>query len=127
MLQIGLDFAPGTTDDCKKLVRNISPDDLFNAYRLGRHSYNTGDLVVVVDNEDHENFQAWPRSEYVKRAVHNEAFTIAKQSAHQVMLLPAESDAFWLVVEVRQLQIPVMCVLHAVRNKKVDDTMISMN
>src|SRR5260221_11917842 len=113
MLQIGLDFAPGTTDDCKKLVRNLSPDDLFNAYRLGRHSYNTGDLVVVGDNEDQENFQAWPRSEYVKRAVHSEAFPIARQSAHQVMVLPAGADASWPVVVVGLPRTPVTLRLPA--------------
>lgn len=132
-MTISLDFAPGTTDASKRVVQQLSPNDLFDAYRLGRHTYSTGDLVLVVSARDPESVDAWPRVKYVEQALrrNNRAqlatVTLAHKSAHKIMLLPAESDAFWLVVETEQLPMPIMCVLHAVRVEKQGDTMIVQN
>ena len=132
-MSVHLGFAPGTTDDCKKLVQKLPPADLFDAYRQGRHEFKTSDIVLVVAAQDHEIVSAWPRAEYVKGALSRNnpkqlaTLTIASKSAHQVMLLPAESDAFWLVVEVKQMQFPIMCVLHAIRLEAKDGTILAIN
>jgi hypothetical protein len=119
---VQLDFAPGTSEDCQRLVQQIQPGHLYEAYRRGRESCGTGDLVLTVDGDDLESFRVWPRSNYVAMALRRNTpaqlatITLASKSAHQVMLLPRESDVFWLVIEVRALEFPIMCVLHASRH-----------
>jgi hypothetical protein len=52
MLKTGLEFAPGTKEDCKRLVRKLGPPAvLLNAYRNARAEYGTGDIVLVAAHE----------------------------------------------------------------------------
>jgi hypothetical protein len=120
MISTGLDFAPGTTDDCKKLITGLfGPTEIFSAYRMARAQFGTGDLVLCVSEQDPSGFEAEPRAAYVKRArdlsrgVPLLMRRMAEDSAHKVMQLPAESDAVWLVVVRGPQTVPVMCVLYA--------------
>lgn len=120
MLKTGLEFAPGTTDECKRLIGGLfPPTDILSAYRTARSAFNTGDLVVSVSEHDPSGFEAEPRSAYVKRlrdtrgAVPLLMQGLAERSAHGIVQLPFEADAMWLIV-VRGMQaVPVMCVIYA--------------
>jgi hypothetical protein len=120
MLGTGLEFAPGTTDDCKKLVaRLFKPSEILGAYRYARASLKTGDLVMVGSESDPAGFNVEPRTEYLKRLRQvlgakaprtMLALGIAHKSAHGVAQLPFESDAMWLIIT-RGKEMPIMCVL----------------
>lgn len=120
MLGTGLEFAPGTTDDSKKLVaRLFTPTEIFSAYRMARTQLGTGDLVLCVSEQDPSGFEAEPRAAYIKRArdlpkgVPLFMRRMAEDSAHKVMQLPAESDAIWLVIARGPQAMPVMCVIYS--------------
>lgn len=120
MLKTGLEFAPGTTNDCKKLIgRLFSPSDILGAYRVARDTFKSGDLALVVSEGDPSGFNAMTRTECVKKlrlAMGAAArkvmpvLAITHKPAHGIARLPFESDAFWLVVA-RKDQMPVMAVL----------------
>ncbi len=120
MLKTGLEFAPGTTDDCKRLVAQLfQPSEILGAYRAARDALKTSDLVLVASESNPSGFNIEPRLEYVGRIRQamgaNASNTIpvlgiAQKSAHGVMRLPFESEALWLVI-VRGRDMPVMCVL----------------
>jgi hypothetical protein len=122
MLQTGLEFAPGTTDDCKRLIAGLfQPGEILGAYRQARGVFKTGDLVMVVAKSDPSGFNVEPRIAYLKRLRqvlgHHAASTmpalgINDKSAHSVMKLPFETDAMWLIVT-RGQELPVMCVLYS--------------
>lgn len=119
MLQTGLEFAPGTTNECKQLVaRLFQPGDLLSAYRTARQKFQTGDLVLRVLETDPSGFEAEPRTVYAKRIkdtvgkVPDLMRIMALRSAHGVAQLPFDSDAMWLVV-VRPQAVPIMCVIFA--------------
>lgn len=121
-LKKGLEFAPGTTEECKRLVaRLFTPTDLFSAYRIGRTAFKTSDLVLVASDRDLSGLEAQPRVSYLsdlRMALGHHApktlpaLGIAQQSAHAVVKLPFESDAMWLVVS-RGQEMPIMCVIFA--------------
>ena len=68
MFKTGLEFAPGTTEDCKRLITKMfGPEDIIGAYRVARDTYKTGDLVLVTKDSDPSGFEAMPRVEYVKK------------------------------------------------------------
>lgn len=134
MVRFSLDFAPGTTDDCKRLVQTeFHPNELLEAYRKGVEAYGGKDIVLVVAANDPQDIHAFPRSRYVEQALSRNSkdqlskLTIASKSARRVMQLPADSDAFWLVIEIRQAQYPIMCVLHVTRSEVVDSTVLVTN
>jgi hypothetical protein len=123
MLGTALEFAPGTTDDCKRLVARLfqDPGVVLGAYRMARQRFRTGDIVLVTAEADPSGFEATPRTHYVSRlrqglgrggAKMLEVLGVAHQSAHKVASLPWESDAFWLIIN-RQDALPVMVVLFA--------------
>jgi hypothetical protein len=119
-LKTGLEFMPGTTDDSKKVVlRMFRPGDLLNAYRTAKKAFNSGDVVLAASDQA-PGIQYAKRIEYVtkhlrrifgKRAAE---FRMWADSAQSVMKLPAESEAFWLIVELQKLDMPIMCVIYAV-------------
>jgi hypothetical protein len=121
MFRTGLDFAPGTTDACKKLVGSLfTPTELLSAYRAARQNFATGDLVLTVSEKDPSGFEATPRIAYVKTAKNLRGkkglpmlMRGLEQSAHAIVSLPFESEAMWLIVNRGLQQVPVMCVLFA--------------
>jgi hypothetical protein len=120
MLQTGLEFAPGTTEDCKRLIdRLFEPGDILAAYKAGRQAFHTGDLVMVGSEADPSGFNVEPRTAYLKRlrqvlgskaSKTMPALGIANKSAHSIVQLPFEADAMWLIIT-RGQEIPIMCVL----------------
>ena len=123
MLGTALEFAPGTTDDCKRLVTQLfqEPGAVLGAYRAARRQFQTGDLVLVAAQHDGSGFEAMSRAHYIERlrkglgrdgAKILASLGIAHQSAHKVASLPWDSDAMWLVINQRDA-LPVMVVLFA--------------
>ena len=122
MLKTGLEFAAGTTNDCKELVQRLfEPQEILGAYRDARRHFNTGDLVLVASESDPSGFEATPRIQYIKnlRAILGHlapralaAAAITERSAHGIVQLPFENDAMWLVV-IRHQQLPIMVVIYA--------------
>ena len=122
MLKTGLEFAPGTTDDSKKLVvRLFKPEHILGAYHQARTAFKTGDLVLVGSESDPSGFNAEPRIAYLKRLRQvlgskapstMPALGLTNKSAHSVVQLPFEADAMWLIIT-RGKEMPVMCVLYA--------------
>lgn len=124
MLQTGLEFAPGTTEECQKLVVGLfTPSEIFGAYRMARQQFKTSDLVLLVSEKDPSGFQAEPRSAYVKRILDQGKGVpllmqgLAERSAHKIVKMPPESDALWLIVARGPQAVPVMCVLFAVQSE----------
>ena len=117
-------FAHGTpqrgssAEEVEKMVIGLfsPPTDLLSAYQMGRHKFGTGDLVLVVAAHDPEIISAWPRQKYIESALSRcapgQLPRLAHESAHKVAKLPGDSVAFWLVLEVKQLPVPVMTVLY---------------
>jgi hypothetical protein len=125
-LQNGLEFAPGTSDDSKRLIgRILTPGEILGAYKQARTMYHTGDLVLSTTLDDTE-LKVWPRPKYIEeqRLLMTEQYGVAKaskmmsvlaiarQSAHQIAKLPFESDAMWVVI-LRGKELPVQAVIYA--------------
>ena len=113
----GLEFAPGTTDHCKRLVgRMFAPAVLLDAYRTAREVANTGDIVLVASDQS-PDIGGGSRMEYAKHlqkvfGSKASAFGMWKKSAHSVVRLPPDSEAMWLVVDVKGADLPIMCVIY---------------
>lgn len=123
MLGTALEFAPGTTEDCQRLVTRLfqEPGAVLGAYRMARKKFQTGDLVLETAEHDPSGFKATPRAHYVEKLRQGlgrngakllAVLGVANQSAQKVASLPWESDAMWLVVN-RRDALPVMVVLFA--------------
>lgn len=123
MLGTALEFAPGTTEDCQRLVTRLfqEPGAVLGAYRTARKQFGSGDLVLVTAEHAPEGFEVMLRARYVgqlRRGLGRDGakllavLGVANQSAHQVASLPKDSDAFWLMVN-RKDSLPVMVVLFA--------------
>lgn len=123
MFSTGLEFAPGTSNDCKRLVGKLfSPRDLLGAYRAAREQFGSSDIVIVTSEQDPSGFSARTRSEHlaeIRRTLGAHAertmlrLGIAQQSAHALVRMPKEADAFWLVVT-RGQQLPIEAVLFSI-------------
>jgi hypothetical protein len=121
MLKTGLEFAPGTTDDCKALVGKLfTPTDILASYRAARQTFKTGDIVLVASESDPSGFSAKKRMTFVKemrdglngKPLPFIARALAERTAHAIMKLPFTSEAMWLVIT-RHQGIPVMVVIYA--------------
>ncbi len=123
----GLEFAHGTTPDCKRLVGKLfQPGELLGAYILGRQQHLTSDLVLVTSEADPSGFEAWPRADYVAKilggmdarsaATMRKSWTMAHRSAHEIAQLPREENAWWLVIARREA-LPPMAVMFASRHE----------
>jgi hypothetical protein len=121
MLKTGLEFAPGTTDDCKALVGKLfTPTDILASYRAARQTFKTGDIVLVASESDPSGFSAKTRMTFVKemrdglngKPLPFIARALAERTAHAIMKLPFTSEAMWLVIT-RHQGIPVMVVIYA--------------
>jgi len=121
MLKTGLEFAPGTTDDCKALVGKLfTPTDILASYRAARQTFKTGDIVLVASESNPSGFSAKKRMTFVKemrdglngKPLPFIARALAERTAHAIMKLPFTSEAMWLVIT-RHQGIPVMVVIYA--------------
>jgi hypothetical protein len=123
MLGTALEFAPGTTEDCQRLVTQLfqKPGAVLGAYRMARQRFGTSDVVLVTAQHDGSGFEAMPRNHYVERlrrglgrngAKMLAALGIAHKSAQEVVSMPRESNALWLVIN-RKDAMPIMVVLFA--------------
>lgn len=121
MLNIGLEFANGTTEDCQKLVlRLFDPNNLLIGYKRARAAYKSGDLVLVTSTND-VTVRAWPRLKYVEQlrvSMGRNAdpmlarLRMTTDSAHKIVSMPADSDAFWLWITCGK-DSPIMVVMYA--------------
>ncbi len=121
MLKTGLEFAPGTTDDCQALVGKLfTPTDILASYRAARAQFKTGDIVLIASESDPSGFSAKTRMTFVKemrdgldgKPMPFIARALAERTAHAIVKLPFTSEAMWLVIT-RHQGIPVMCVIYA--------------
>jgi hypothetical protein len=122
VIKTGLEFAPGTTDDCRRLVHDLfQPGDLLTAYREARQKFMTGDLVLVTAESDPSQGAFAVRTAYaneVRRRVGSgvgslmNVWNLGRRSAHAIARLPFDDDAFWLVIN-RHQALPVEVVLFA--------------
>ena len=133
MIRVGLDFAPGTTDPCKQLVARVfDPGELLEAYRTKRIDLKTGDLVLVGSDYD-PTLKVVKRLDYVeiiKRGIETRTGRPGKvpalfevlehQTAHKIVKLPFDSDAFWLVVARGDQQLPILCAVFATQYDVAD-------
>lgn len=119
MLKTGLEFAPGTTDASKRVIgRMFQPGDLFEAYRQAKDRFGTGDIVLAASDQGPE-IQYMTRLEYGKHlkqifGARASEFKMWSNSAQSVVKLPADSNAFWLIVDLHGADMPIMCVIFAV-------------
>jgi hypothetical protein len=120
-LRTGLEFAPGTTDDCKKIVGKLfTPTDILGAYRAAREMFQTGDLVLVASESDPSGFSTKKRSTFVKelkaglngKPMPFIARALVDKPAHSIVQMPFSSDAMWLVIT-RHQGLPIMVVIYA--------------
>ncbi len=117
-IRTGLEFAPGTTPDCKRLVgRMFKPVDIISAYRTAREACGTGDIVLATsDQVGHiEYMSRLDYAKHLKNVFGDKAsgFKMWTHSAHSIMKLPAESEAMWFVIDVAGMPTPAMCVIYA--------------
>lgn len=121
MIKTGLEFARGTTDDAKALIaRLFTPEQILGAYREASVVFGIKDLVLSAAEGDPSGFDAAPRTAYAARlrralgaqgAAMASSITLLETSAQQVVQLPADSDAVWLVI-VRGQDLPCMIVIY---------------
>lgn len=117
-LRTGLEFAPNTTEDCKKLIGRLhTPASILGAYRAAREQFGTTDVVLAAsDQVGHIEFM--PRRtycEHLKQLFGDKAqgFKMWSTSAQTIMKLPRDSEAMWFVVDVSGADLPIMCVIYA--------------
>ena len=100
-LRTGLEFAPGTTDDCKKIVDKLfTPTDILGSYRAGREMFQTGDLVLVASESDPSGFSTKKRTTFVKelkaglngKPMPFIAEVLVAKPAHSIVKLPFPSE-----------------------------------
>lgn len=118
---MGLEFAPGTTDDCKRAAaRLFDAAEVLGAYRTACRLCRTRDLVLETCEWEPAGFKPRPRREYVENLRTRFRFagkvlpvlTLTDRSAQQVASLPREAEAFWLVIN-REGALALMMVLFA--------------
>lgn len=133
MKRTGLEFAPGTTDACKQLVAKIfDPGTLLEAYRTKRIDLKTGDLVLVGSDYD-PTLKVMKRLDYVeviKRGIEQRTGRPGKvpalfevlvhQTAHKIVQIPFDDDAFWLVVARGDQQLPILCAVFVTHYEVAD-------
>ena len=120
MTKTELIFAPGTSPAMKKAAESLPPYDLLKAYREAAVAFRTNDIVIVVATGDNvETFEAFPRSEYIKLAFRRwnekqmQVHPLAKDPAYKRLQTPADSPAFWLVVEAPEAESIGCCAIGA--------------
>jgi len=112
-------FAPRTPDGIKVMVGKIlTPQAMMDAYRNARALCGTTDIVLHHSDQD-PNIYGGTRREFCVQHLlpllgeRASKLKIWKHSAQSEVMLPSDSDAFWLVIEGRHLDAPIACVLYA--------------
>lgn len=119
MIKTALEFAPGTTETNKKIILGMfQPGELLQKYRMARIEHGA-DVVLWTSTRDPSDFFAGTRQQYcefLKRTYPKvaHAFGMWSKSAHTVMQLPKDSDAFWLVITIPGQEMPSMTVIYGV-------------
>jgi len=120
MNKMELIFAPGTSPEMRKMAEQLPPYDLLKAYRDATVAFNTHDIVLVVaTGEEVEGFHAFPRSAYIEKAFRRWSeqqkalHPLASNAAHKRLQAPAESPAFWLVIEMPDQDAIACCAIAA--------------
>lgn len=104
MLATALEFAPGTAEDNKKVLIGLyDPKFLLSSYRQACVEHKSRDVVLMnLDPENPSELLAGKRTPQM-----------GLESAHKIMQLPIDSDAFWIIVKLPQVAMPVTAVLYA--------------
>jgi hypothetical protein len=111
MIAYDLEFGPNTAEAHKKMIYGLfGPQQLLSAYRTARREHGTADLVLVCPNMDPNEIFAGTRRAMSKYLQQELKFPAPLMSAHSMVRLPKDSDAFWLVIPIRG-DIPVMVVM----------------
>lgn len=123
-MAVELFIAPGTSDQLKNLVQRIPPYDLLKAYRDARMTFNTNDIVLAVStHDDAEGFTAMPRAAYIDQAFkqwtdkQRKMHPLAGESAHKKLKVPADTPAWWLVVEFPDSGAVTCCAIGAFKHE----------
>ena len=113
MIAYDLVFGPNTDEAHKKIVYGLFSDPrlLLSAYRTARREHGTADLVLVCPHMDPDEIFAGPRVS-MSRYLQAMKFPAPLMSAHKMVKVPKEENAFWLVIPIRD-EIPVMVVMFA--------------
>jgi hypothetical protein len=122
-------FAPGTSPEMKKIAEQLPPYDLLKAYREATHTFNTTDIVLVVaGGVDIDGFHAFPRGAYIEKAFRRwteqqkAIHPLVKDPAHKRLQTPADSPAFWLVVEIPAQDVITCCAIGAYLHRDLSAT-----
>ena len=119
MNAVELIIAPGTSDQMKKATQAIPPYDLLKAYRDAQALFNTHDIVLVLSEVEPEGFTAMPRSAYIEQAFRRwspaqlKIHPLTKEPAHKKLKVPADTPAWWLVIEYPDAQAVGFCAIGA--------------
>jgi hypothetical protein len=101
-------FAPGTSEQMKRVATTIPPYDLLKAYREARQHFGSPDIaLVVVEGQELDGFQAFTRAAYIEEAFkrwgQKDRELFAKHpisvTAQKRCNVPADANAFWLIIE----------------------------
>lgn len=120
MNTVELFIAPGTSEQMRKIAQALPPYDLLKAYREARASFNTNDVVLVVSAaQPEEGFTAMPRAVYVEQAfkkwspAQRKIHPLTKETAHKKLKVPADTPAWWLVLELPDSNAVGFCAIGA--------------
>lgn len=120
MLAFDLEFGPNTAEAHKKVVYGLfAARQLRTAYRIARREHNTADLVLVCPNLDPNEIFAGSRSSMSVHLQEQFKFPVPLMSAHSMVKLPVDHDAFWLIIPLPKCEIPLMVVLYALAYEQV--------
>jgi hypothetical protein len=117
--------APGTSDRMKQVAQSIPPYDLIKAYRDARVSFNSNDIVLAIAEGDVQGFTAMTRAVYIELAFRRwtpeqrKIHPLSKESAHKRMKMPADTPAFWLVIESPDSGAIGYCAIGAVYHNEI--------
>jgi hypothetical protein len=119
MNAVELFIAPGTDKQMKEAAQALPPYDLLKAYREAQTTFNTNDVVLVVSALQPEGFTAMTRSAYIEQAfrrwspAQRKIHPLTKETAHKALKVPADTPAWWLVLELPDSHAIGFCAIGA--------------
>jgi len=111
-------FGPNTSKDCQDFVQKLPADAILRAYRDTRAAYGTNDIALVLSDQT-PDIMGGPRkdcAQHLRQVMGRRALELGihNSSAQSIASLPSESEAMWLVLDIRRMDLPIMCVVYAV-------------